>query len=130
MTATGLSLGALALAAEPELRRTRIRPRDVAARARLAAGLYVMFQVGDRLARRIVPNGAREIGEIYALRDAAADSREIAARLALVIGPAEELFWRGFVQKQLAATTRDVARRRRGLGRLRRRPRRRPATSR
>ena len=27
---------------------------------------------------------------------------EIAARLALVIGPAEELFWRGFVQRGLA----------------------------
>ena len=100
MTATGLSLGTLALTAQPELRRTRIRPRDVAVGLGIAAGLYGVFTVGDRMARRIMPNGSREIEEMYALRELL-PAAQIAGRLALVIAPAEELFWRGFVQKQL-----------------------------
>ena len=100
MTATGLSLGTLALAAEPGLRRTRIRPRDVGLGLATAAGLYGVFWVGDRAARQIMPRGGEEIEELYALR-ALLPAAEIAARLALIIGPAEELFWRGFVQPRL-----------------------------
>jgi membrane protease YdiL (CAAX protease family) len=100
MTATGLSLGILALAAEPDLRRTRIRPRDVGLGLATAAGMYGVFWVGDRAARRIMPSGGEEIDELYALR-ALLPPADIAARLALIIGPAEELFWRGFVQPRL-----------------------------
>jgi uncharacterized protein len=101
MTATGLALGSVALASDPELRRTRIRPRDVALGLVSAAGLYGIFRVGDRVARQVMPRGAEEIGEVYDLR--ALETRaEIALRLAAVIGPAEELFWRGFVQRGLS----------------------------
>jgi membrane protease YdiL (CAAX protease family) len=100
MTATGLSLGSLALAARPELRRTRIRGRDVALGLGIAAGLYGVFKVGDQVARRIMPKGSKEIEEMYALRDLL-PAAQIAGRLALIIAPAEELFWRGFVQDRL-----------------------------
>jgi membrane protease YdiL (CAAX protease family) len=66
----------------------------------VAAGLYGVFRVGDRVARRIMPNGAREIEELYALRELL-PAAQVAARLALIIAPAEELFWRGFVQRRL-----------------------------
>jgi membrane protease YdiL (CAAX protease family) len=101
MTTTGLALGSIALALDPELRRTKIRSRDVALGVGAAAGLYGIFQVGDRMARRLIPEGAEEIGSIYSLREGRSRS-ELAARLALVIAPAEELFWRGFVMKGLA----------------------------
>lgn len=101
MTRTGLALGSLALAADPELRRARVRGRDVAVGLAAAAGLYTVFQIGDRFARRILPKGAQEIGSIYSLRNLR-PAAELAARLSLVIGPAEELFWRGFVQRRLA----------------------------
>src|SRR5439155_22408883 len=65
MTATGIALGGLALASEPELRRTGIRRRDVALGVGAAVGLYGIFQAGDRLARRVMPKGAEEIGSIY-----------------------------------------------------------------
>jgi len=65
-----------------------------------AAGLYAVFQVGDRLARRIMPAGDREIGQIYELRTQAPKAA-IATALALAIGPGEELFWRGLVQRSL-----------------------------
>lgn len=100
MTRTGLGLGALALASQAELRRARPRPRDVATGVVIAAGLYGVFQVGDRAARRIMPSGAEDIGDVYELRSLRPKG-EIAARLAGVIGPAEELYWRGLLQAEL-----------------------------
>jgi len=75
----------------------RPRGRDVALGLASAALLYQIFEVGDRVARSVMPRGSKEIKDIYALRTIA-PKEEIAARLATVIGPAEELFWRGFVQ--------------------------------
>jgi membrane protease YdiL (CAAX protease family) len=97
MTLTGFVLGNMALANEAELRRLRFRERDVAVGLLSAAGLYAIFQAGDRMARAVMPSGSQEIGDIYALRSLRPKD-EIATRLAAVIGPAEELFWRGFVQ--------------------------------
>ena len=97
MTLTGLTLGSLALKSEPELRRTRIRPKDIAVGLASAGALYGVFQAGDRIARVILPKGGSEIEAIYDLRRLRPKA-ELAARLALIIGPAEELFWRGLVQ--------------------------------
>src|SRR5437870_12806578 len=97
MTATGIVLGGLALAADRDARSVRIGPREIAVGLATAAGLYGIFRVGDTVAREIVPRGGEEIGDIYALRSLR-PKEELAARLGLVIGPAEELFWRGFVQ--------------------------------
>lgn len=106
MTTTGLVLGTFALANGPAVRTVRIGPRETALGVATAAGLYVIFQVGDRYARRLMPRGRQEIGDIYALRSLE-PKEALAARLALVIGPAEELFWRGYVQARAgyAATT-------------------------
>jgi membrane protease YdiL (CAAX protease family) len=101
MTMTGLVLGGIALRTQPELRRTRIGPKDLAQGVGSAAALYGVFQVGDRLARRVLPMGAAQIESIYDLRTLR-PRPEIAARLVAVIGPAEELFWRGLVQGRLA----------------------------
>jgi membrane protease YdiL (CAAX protease family) len=100
MTRTGLLLGGLALATEPELRRTRIRPGDIAAGLASAGVLYVIFQIGDRLTRLILPQGGAEIEAIYSLKKLR-PRPELMARLGCIIGPAEELFWRGFVQERL-----------------------------
>lgn len=102
MTLTGFLLGTMALANDGELRRLRFRQRDVALGLLSAAGLYAIFQTGDRMARAIMPKGSQEIGDIYALRSLGPKS-EIATRLATIIGPAEELFWRGFVQRRIGA---------------------------
>jgi CAAX protease family protein len=101
MTKTGLALGGIALATDPDLRRLKPRARDGALGLGSAAALYVVFQVGDRLARKVMPRGGQEIDQVYELRTLGS-MPELAARLALVIAPAEELFWRGFVQRRLA----------------------------
>jgi membrane protease YdiL (CAAX protease family) len=97
MTATGLVLGGFALANERAARRLAIGPREIGLGLASAAGLYAVFQIGDRAARQVMPRGGQEIGEIYALRSLR-PKEELAGRLGFVIGPAEELFWRGFVQ--------------------------------
>jgi len=99
MTLTGFILGNMALANEADLRRMRFGGRDLVFGLGSAALLYQLFEIGDRFARSVMPRGSKEIQEIYALRQIA-PAGEIATRLATVIGPAEELFWRGFVQRR------------------------------
>jgi membrane protease YdiL (CAAX protease family) len=100
MTVTGLALGTLAIATSRPARQTRIGPAEVALGLASAATLYGTFKVGDAFARRFVPGGEAQIQDIYALRTIR-PRPEIAARLATIIGPAEELFWRGLVQESL-----------------------------
>lgn len=97
MTLTGLTLGSYALAVSPEARRVRIGPREVMLGLASAGTLFATFQAGDRFARRYVPRGEEQIREIYGLRTLRPRA-EIGGRLLAVIGPAEELFWRGMVQ--------------------------------
>jgi membrane protease YdiL (CAAX protease family) len=101
MTRTGALLGGIALATDGSLRRTRIRAKDVVLGLAAAAGLYGIFRVGDRAARRLMPKGGEEIDAVYELRRLR-PATELALRLVLVIGPAEELFWRGLVQRLAA----------------------------
>jgi uncharacterized protein len=100
MTATGLALGSLALVASPNARKVRIGPREVATGLASAAVLYATFKIGDRFARKFVPGGDAQIRDIYTLRNLAPPA-ETAARLVTIIGPAEEIFWRGLVQEAL-----------------------------
>lgn len=101
MTGTGAILGGFALLWRPELRRLRFRPRHLLQGAAIGAGLYLVFQAGDRAARRVMPDGAGDIDSIYELRSGQ-NPWFVAARLATVIAPAEELFWRGWLQESLS----------------------------
>ena len=100
MTYTGLGLGSLALLTSRASRRTRVGPKEVVLGLLSASVLYVTFKVGDGFARRFVPGGDAQIRDIYTLRTIR-PRNEIAIRLATIIGPAEELFWRGLVQEVL-----------------------------
>ena len=102
MTMTGLGLGAFSLFASRPARQARIGTFDLAVGLASAAVLYGTFQAGDAFARRFVPGGDAQIRDIYTLRSLRPRA-EIAARLAAIIGPAEELFWRGLVQEDLMA---------------------------
>ncbi|MGH2443992.1 MAG: lysostaphin resistance A-like protein [Chloroflexota bacterium] len=97
MTCGAGSLGAFALLARPELRRQAPGTRDLARGALSAAGLYCIFQVGDRAARHIMPAGEQDIQNVYRLRTLA-PKPIIALALVSIIGPSEELFWRGLIQ--------------------------------
>ena len=100
MTGTGITLGGLALTTQPELRKTRIGIKEIILGLGSAAALYGIFHIGDKMSRKIVPNGGQQIDSIYALKRIR-PRKELMMRLGLVIGPAEEYFWRGFLQDGL-----------------------------
>jgi membrane protease YdiL (CAAX protease family) len=100
MTGTGLALGSLALVSQPQLRKTRIGIKEIFLGLGSAAALYGIFHIGDRVSRIIIPNGGAQIDEIYKLKRMR-PREELMTRLTIVIGPAEEFFWRGFLQDGL-----------------------------
>ncbi|HMA53750.1 MAG TPA: CPBP family intramembrane glutamic endopeptidase, partial [Acidobacteriota bacterium] len=69
-----------------------------------AGVLYAVFAIGRFLALRIFPFAGAGIGNVYALR-AGVPVLRVVLLIAFVIGPGEELFWRGFFQERTGATT-------------------------
>lgn len=60
--------------------------------------LYGLFWVGYAISQHIFPFSRAQVGDIYAIRDEAKPAL-IAVVLLFITSPAEELFWRGFVQR-------------------------------
>jgi uncharacterized protein len=69
-----------------------------------AVGLYAVFAVGRAAALRLFPFAAAGIRNVYALK-AGVPLLRIVLLIAFIIGPGEELFWRGFFQEKAGATT-------------------------
>jgi membrane protease YdiL (CAAX protease family) len=63
-----------------------------------AAVLFGVFHLGGILVRRFLPMGGEGIGAVYALK-AGVPAVRIGLLLLFVIGPGEELFWRGHLQR-------------------------------
>jgi len=78
--------------------------RKVALGIASAAVLYAVFAAGRAAALALFPFAAAGIDQIYALKSGASAAR-VVLLLGLVIGPGEELFWRGFFQERAAAGT-------------------------
>ncbi len=66
-----------------------------------AAALYGVFRGGQAILTAIIPSSAKPVAQVYATKDQC-PLWVIALLLLLVIGPGEELFWRGLVQGTLA----------------------------
>jgi membrane protease YdiL (CAAX protease family) len=79
----------------------RARPRDIAIGIASALLLYAIFWVGKQLALAILPFAADQIQSVYAKRGQL-DLLSIGLLLFFLLGPSEEIFWRGFVQRRLS----------------------------
>lgn len=66
----------------------------------IAAILWGVFWVGDKLSQMIFSFAREGVDSIYDMKGET-NQWLIAAALLLIIGPAEELFWRGYVQRKL-----------------------------
>lgn len=75
---------------------------QLAAGIGIALLLWGVFWVGDRLSSLMFDFARPEVDAVYAMKTGLPPS-VIALLLLLVIGPAEELFWRGYVQRTLDA---------------------------
>ena len=67
----------------------------------LAALLWGCFWVGDKVSSWLLPFARTQVDGVYAMKTGLAPWL-IAVLLLTVIGPAEELFWRGYVQERLS----------------------------
>jgi len=77
---------------------------DVALGVAVAVVLYAVFWAGGLLLGILFPGSREMIGSVYATKTALPEWT-IALLLVCIIGPAEEIFWRGRVQKHLIAAT-------------------------
>jgi len=64
-----------------------------------AAALYAVFFAGNFFSRLLLPFAGAGIGAVYAFKSTASLVR-IVPLMALLIGPGEEVFWRGFLQRR------------------------------
>jgi len=65
-----------------------------------AALLYLIFWTGKAVSAAILPFSGQQIGGIYA-KGTGTSMWMIALLLFFITGPAEELYWRGYLQKNL-----------------------------
>jgi hypothetical protein len=69
----------------------------------VSAGLlYAIFWLGKTISGTLMPFAATQINGIYQ-KGMGAHTSIIAALLFFITGPCEEIYWRGFLQKNLAA---------------------------
>jgi len=66
-----------------------------------AAVLYGIFFAGNYIVREILDFAPRQIAGIYATREQGS-ALTVGLLLLLWVGPAEEIFWRGYVQDRLS----------------------------
>ncbi|MFC1619631.1 lysostaphin resistance A-like protein [Candidatus Neomarinimicrobiota bacterium] len=102
MLATGLLAGsAVYLNQEQYARLFRCRVMQAALGVLSAAVLYGIFYLGYWFGTAILDFASSQVANIYANK-AQAPPALIATVLVVWIGPAEEIFWRGYIQKSFA----------------------------
>ena len=111
MTAAGLSLTTLALSFSAELRddvRQFFHRHTVGWMVRqlllgmaIAAFMWGVFWTGDKLSSLLFDFARPQVDTIYGMKHGL-PTTVIALLLLFIIGPAEELFWRGYVQRTIA----------------------------
>lgn len=102
MTASGvlLTLLSLRLGGNPFQGRSGVLSTMVLG-VGLAVGLWCFFWLGDKVSQLLFSFARPQVDVIYDM-GSSFPRWAIALLLLFVIGPAEELFWRGFVQRRMA----------------------------
>ena len=67
----------------------------------LALVLWGIFWVGDKVATWMFPFARPQVDTIYSMKESQSEW-VIGLLLFFIIGPAEEIFWRGFIQRSLS----------------------------
>lgn len=80
----------------------------------IAVVLWGAFWVGDKVSQWMFPTFARpQVDTIYSMKDGSSPVA-LSLLLLLIVGPAEELFWRGYVQRTLMNMSLDAKDERKG----------------
>jgi membrane protease YdiL (CAAX protease family) len=103
MTFSGLVLTTLAFSFTPdrkELLKVEKPLLQLGAGILIALLLWCVFWVGDKASSALFDFARYQVDGVYAMKTGLQPS-VIAVLLLLIIGPAEELFWRGYVQRTM-----------------------------
>lgn len=82
-------------------RGVRLTPSMALLGVAIALLLWITFWIGDRLSSLLFTFARPEVNAIYSLKSSVSPLL-LSALLLLIIGPAEEIFWRGYVQRRLS----------------------------
>ena len=103
MTCSALTLTLYSTWASPGWwKDVRIGFSDVLIGTALAALLWGFFWVGDRLSSLMFDFARPQVDMIYGMK-AGENPLVLTLLMLFIIGPAEEIFWRGYVQKNMSA---------------------------
>ncbi len=103
MTASACVLSLMATLFAPGWwRNVRITPREVVLGVAIAAALWGIFWVGDKLSQLMFDFARPQVDTIYGMKEGESPWL-LTALMLFLIGPAEEIYWRGYVQKSLSA---------------------------
>ena len=98
----GVAIGAYAIVVQRAELEDLLRPTvaDVAIGVVAAGVLYGVFWAGNATLRRWLPAVAAQVDDLYDVRSVRRPARLPITAVLLVVGPCEELFWRGLVQER------------------------------
>jgi membrane protease YdiL (CAAX protease family) len=99
-SATVLALVGLRLSWEERTTLFAFKPRHLWVGLGSALALYGIFWMGKQISGLIFPFAQREISNIY-VNKAQLDPLRIGILLFFIMGPAEEIYWHGYVQRTL-----------------------------
>ena len=102
MTGSACTLSILATIFAPGWwKRVKLTPTDILLGIVIAAALWGVFWIGDKLSQLMFNFARPQVDLIYGMKDG--ESMWLLTALMLfLIGPAEEIFWRGYIQQNLS----------------------------
>ena len=102
MTFSGLTLTAYSTWASPGWwKDIRLDLSNILLGVALAAVLWGVFWVGDKLSSLMFDFARPQVDMIYGMKEGE-NPWVLTALMLLIIGPAEEIFWRGYLQKSFS----------------------------
>ena len=100
ITVSASLLAGLSLVFQPPNRKPAVKAGDVLAGIAAAAVLWAIFWLGKQVSTAVFPFADGQIGAIYG-KGEGFSRWGVFFLLLLVTGPCEEIYWRGFLQKNL-----------------------------
>ena len=102
MTASACTLSILSSIFNPGWWRTlRFSSSNIILGVLIAVALWGVFWIGDKLSQLMFDFARPQVDTIYDMKDGFSPWL-LTALMLFLIGPAEEIFWRGYVQKNLS----------------------------
>lgn len=103
MTCSGAALTIFTTWARPGWwKEVRLKFSDVALGVALAAALWGVFWLGEFFSTLLFDFAREQVDSIYGMKEGE-NPLVLTLLMLLIIGPAEEIFWRGFIQNRFSA---------------------------